>query len=51
MIDIIAWVLLWEAVDIGVFETRSLRLKRRRFLAYLAMKVEYMTSEARQSHT
>lgn len=41
VIDIIAWVLLWEAVDLGVFAGRSLRLARKRFSALRSMKVEY----------
>lgn len=45
VIDIIAWVLLWEAVDIGVLETRVMSIKRKRYLAYLSMKVEYMPVE------
>ena len=45
VIDIIAWVLLWEAVDIGVLETRVMSIKRKRYLAYLSMKVEYLPVE------
>lgn len=41
VIDIVAWVLLWEAVDISVFEMRSQRLKRMHYLACLSMKIEY----------
>lgn len=42
VIDIVAWVLLWEAVDISIFEGRKLRLKRKHFLSYLSMKVEFI---------
>lgn len=42
VIDIVAWVLLWEAVDIGVLEARVLSIKRKRYLAYLSMKIEYI---------
>ena len=42
VIDIVAWVLLWEAVDIGVLEARVTAIKRKRFLAYLSMKTEYI---------
>ena len=41
VIDIMAWVFLWEAVDIAVFENRSLRLKRLRYMSYMSMKIEY----------
>ncbi len=41
VIDIVAWVLLWEATDIGLLATRDLRIKKKRLLAYLDMKVEY----------
>ncbi len=41
VIDIIAWVLLWEAADIALLETRELREEKRRYLAYLDMKIEY----------
>ncbi|MBQ9121000.1 MAG: hypothetical protein IJY12_01400, partial [Clostridia bacterium] len=36
VIDIMAWVFLWEAVDIAVFENRSLRLKRLRYMSYMS---------------
>ena len=42
VIDIVAWVLLWEACDIFVFEGRKLRLKRKHYLGYLSMKIEYI---------
>lgn len=41
VIDIAAWVLLWEAVDIGVFKNREINLKRQRYLAYMSMKIVY----------
>ena len=41
VVDIAAWVFLWEAVDIGVFRNRDLRLKRKRYLSYMSMKLEY----------
>lgn len=42
VIDIAAWVFLWEAVDVSAFENRSLRLKNRRYRSFLSMKVEYI---------
>lgn len=44
-IDIAAWVLLWEAVDIWVFKNRELSIKAKRCLAFMDMKVEYMDIE------
>lgn len=46
VIDIAAWVLLWEAVDISVFSNRALRLKERRCLACLDMKVVFCDTPA-----
>lgn len=46
VVDIVAWVLLWEAVDISVFENRSLKLKRMRYMNYISMKVEYYSITA-----
>lgn len=45
VVDIIAWVFLWEAVDIGAFKNRGLRLKRFRHLAFMSMKIEYCPVE------
>lgn len=45
VIDIVAWVFLWEAVDIGVFENRMARSKKLRYLAFLSMKVAYVEDE------
>ena len=42
IVDIAAWVFLWEAVDIGVFHLRELRVKRRRYLSFLTMNIEYL---------
>lgn len=42
VIDIVAWVLLWEAVDISAFENRSLRNKYRRYQAFLNMKIVFI---------
>ena len=41
MIDIAAWVFLWEAVDIGAFHNRDLRVKRLRYRSYMTMDIEY----------
>jgi len=41
VIDIAAWVLLWEAFDTAVFKNREINLKRQRYLAYISMTVLY----------
>lgn len=41
VIDIAAWVLLWEAVDTGIFKNREINLRCQRYLAYMSMQVEY----------
>lgn len=41
VIDIAAWVFLWEAVDIKFFKTRELKLKRQRYAAFMDMKIYY----------
>ena len=45
VIDIAAWVLLWEAVDIWAFKNRELVLLSKRYLAFMNMKVEYLHME------
>lgn len=42
VIDIVAWVLLWEAVDIKFFKTRELSLKIKRYLAFTNIKVKFL---------
>ncbi len=41
-IDIAAWVLLWESVDILAFKLRGLRLDAWRYQAFCAMPIEYL---------
>ena len=41
VIDIIAWVLIWESVDITVFRNRELRVNCLRYISFISMKVEY----------
>jgi hypothetical protein len=41
VIDIVAWVFLWEAVDIAFLETRKLKLDRQKYIAYVMMDIEY----------
>ena len=39
--DIAAWVLIWEAFDIGVFQNKGLKYKKTRYLSFINMKIEY----------
>lgn len=41
VVDIAAWVFLWEAVDIKFFKTRELKLQMQRYLAFISMKIKY----------
>lgn len=41
VIDILAWVFLWEAADIKFLRTRELAIQRTRYLALSTMKIEY----------
>lgn len=42
-IDIVAWVLVWEAVYVELFENRKAKWRRYYYLACMTMKVEYVT--------
>ncbi len=46
VIDIAAWVFLWEAVDIFVFRTRNLQLNKKRYYAFVDMNVEYYSTKS-----
>lgn len=41
IIDIAAWVFLWECFDIAFLENKVLKIKRMRYLAMQHMKVEF----------
>ncbi len=43
VIDIVAWVLLWEATDIALLASGDLRIKKKRCLSYFSMEIEYST--------
>jgi len=43
VMDIVAWVLIWESVHIAVFQNRELRLMKRRYLSYLSMNIEFIS--------
>ena len=42
VIDIVAWVPIWEAAHIGIFQNRGIRLQKMRYLSYMDMKMEYL---------
>lgn len=44
VIDIIAWVFVWEAADIWFLENRVVDLRRKRCLALMYMKIEFYPS-------
>ena len=44
VIDIAAWVFLWEAVDIGAFRNHELRANRLRYLSLIEMKIVYYST-------
>ena len=41
VIDIVAWVLLWEATDVSLFRNHEARTLRRRYRQYMEMRIEY----------
>ena len=41
VIDIAAWVFLWEAVDLHILEGHALRVRQRQILALLSMEVSF----------
>ncbi len=45
VIDIVAWVFLWEAVDIVAFKQRDLRLCRYRYSRFTEMEIEYSAAK------
>lgn len=41
VIDIFAWVLIWESADISIFKSNTLRANKKRYLSFINMNVEY----------
>lgn len=41
VVDIAAWVFLWEAVDTKFFKTKEAKTKQKRYLAFTQMTVDY----------
>ena len=46
VIDIVAWVLIWEAVDIGAFKNRESNIQRKRYLSYMTMRIEFLPQKS-----
>jgi hypothetical protein len=42
VIDIVAWVFIWEAVYIAFLETRRQKQSNRKYIAYVSMNIEYI---------
>lgn len=42
VVDIVAWVLIWEAVYLELFENRKEKIKIRYYTAYTDMKIEFV---------
>jgi len=42
VIDIVAWVFLWEAVDILFFRNRKLKGDKLRYVSFMNMNIEYL---------
>ena len=42
VVDIVAWVFLWEAVDVKCFRMREMSLKRKRYAAFINMKIDFI---------
>jgi len=42
IMDIVAWVFLWEATDILCFKSKELRDKRKKYLAFLSMEINFV---------
>lgn len=42
VVDIVAWVFVWEAVYVAFLETRKLKLENRKCISYIAMSIEYI---------
>lgn len=45
VIDIVAWVFLWEAVDIRFFRNRKLNSDRLRYISFMNMNIEYLDGD------
>ena len=41
VIDIFAWVLVWEAADIGFFKNSELRVNKKRYNSFINMEIVY----------
>lgn len=44
VVDVVAWVFIWESVDIIFFQNYLSRLNRVRYLAFVDMKIEFINN-------
>jgi len=42
VVDIVAWVFVWEAAYLAFLETRKLKHDSKKYIAYISMKIEYI---------
>jgi len=42
IVDIVAWVFVWESVDVSVFRNHELRVKRIQCLKFMEMSMEFL---------
>lgn len=47
--DIVAWVFVWEAVDVLVFGSHELRTQKQRCLSFIDMKIEFYPPTEREA--
>ena len=45
IVDIFAWVFVWESVDVFAFRCHDLRVERLRCLRFIDMKLEFIMPE------
>lgn len=43
VINIVAWVFIWESVYVSSFTNRKLRIEMLRYLSYMSMNIEFFT--------
>lgn len=51
VVDIAAWVFLWEAVDVFFFKTREIKFIQKRYAAFIDMKISYEDIGNENNHT
>ena len=49
IVDIVAWVFVWESVDVFVFRNHELRVKRIQCLKFMEMSMEFLSVKEAES--